>query len=182
MPMTLSDEQIAYLRNRENVANFADALYNDPTISTELKRLIKRKHPDLPIPDYDAEQRLNARFDAEKKEREDAETKARNDKELADWQAERDRVREKHKFTEDAMERMEKMMLERRIGNYEDAAELMIAREPKTSSPTQELDDRLWHHNRNEQFKEIAKDPQGWARNELMAAMARDKARAETQR
>lgn len=182
MPTTLSDEQIAYLRNRETVANFADALYNDPAISPELKRLIKRKHPDLPIPDYDAEQRINARFDEEKKAREDAASKAQEDKERADWLAERERVKTSRNLTDDAMERLEKMMLDRRIGNYEDAADLMVAREPKTSSPTQELDDRMWHHNRNEQFKEIAKDPQGWARGELLAAMARDKANAERQR
>ena len=176
MPQTLTDEQIAYLRNRETVANFADSLYNDPTISNELKLLIKRKHPELSIPDFDIESRITERLESEKKERQDAESKQRDEREQKEWAEKRAAVKDRHKFTDDAMDRLETMMKERHIYNYEDAADLMIAREPRTSSPTQELDDRMWHHNRNEQFKEIAKDPQSWARSELMAAMARDKA------
>src|SRR5262245_20125023 len=139
MPKTLSDEEWAYLQRQDQVARFADGLYNNPKVSNELKRLIKTAHPDVAIQDYDAQEQLKQQIEADKKERAEEKKKAKEDAEKAEWQQRRDEAKEKYHMTDDAMERLEKMMIERHIGNYDDAAELMIAREPKTSEPTQEL-------------------------------------------
>ena len=60
MPLTLSDEQVTQLRaqleegkRNKEVADFANAIWNDPALSDEAKALAKRKFPDTPIPDHD---------------------------------------------------------------------------------------------------------------------------------
>ena len=62
MPREVSDEEYAYLQNRKSVADFSESLYNDPTLNKELKALIKKKYPQVAIPDYDLEQQFNQRF------------------------------------------------------------------------------------------------------------------------
>ena len=78
MPQTLTDEQVAELKKRlddgvrhKQIADMVDAIYNDPQLGTEARALIKKKFPDLSIPEYDIDQKVTARLDAEKKERED---------------------------------------------------------------------------------------------------------------
>ena len=85
MPTTLTDEQVANLKQQlegaaknKQIADMVDAIYNDPALGKEARALIKKKFPDLPIPEYDIEAKVTARLDAEKAEREEAEKKKRD--------------------------------------------------------------------------------------------------------
>jgi hypothetical protein len=178
MPRQVTDEEWNYLQGRKQVADFVESIYNDPALSKDAKALIKRKYPDLQIPDYDIESRVNARFDQEKQEREDRERTAREAEEDRQQQAARKKTQKEYGFTDDAMGRLEQMMVDRNIGDYEAAAMLMASKEPKPSSPEGDFDHSRWSHEKAEGFADIAKDPEGWGRTQIMQAISKDAARA----
>ena len=53
MPKQLTDEEFARLSSRAQVADFVEGIYNDPQLNREAKALIKKKYPQITIPDYD---------------------------------------------------------------------------------------------------------------------------------
>lgn len=176
MPRTISDEEFAHLQGRKITADFIETIYNDPALNKDAKRLIKRKYPNLPIPDLDIEDKVTARLDADKKAREDAGAAERQRREDAAWRAERKKTQDAYGFTEEAMSDMEKWMQEKGVGDYEVAAEYRASKNPKTSDPT--FDSQYWHHDKAPAFAEIAKDPEAWGRREILGAINRDQERA----
>src|SRR5580698_1927558 len=58
MPRTISDEEYKYLQDKRMTADFVESIYNDPQLNKEAKRLIKRKYPNLAIPDFDLETKV----------------------------------------------------------------------------------------------------------------------------
>lgn len=181
MPKTIPDEEYTFLQNRRQVADFVESIYNDPQLNREAKALIKRKYPNLQIPDYDIETKVTARLDQEKQERED---KERADKERAEeerFKNLRKETQEKYGFTDDAMGRLEQLMIDRNIGDYEAGAMLMASREPKASEPTHGPQTH-WEHEKQDGFADIAKDPEGWGRDQLMRAIRTDQERARSGR
>lgn len=180
MPRQLTDEEFNFLQGRRQVADFVESIYNDPQLNREAKALIKKKYPALQIPDYDIETRVEQRFDRERQEREAERERQRKAEEDARFTKQRTETQKRFGFTDEAMTRLEQMMIDRNIGNYEDAAELMAAREPKQSSATH--DTGFWNHEKQDTFKEIAKDPEAWGRNEIMNAIHADQDRARNGR
>jgi hypothetical protein len=177
MARTITDAEEQFIRGRMQVADFVESIYNDPALTREAKALIKKKYPNLQIPDYDIENKVEARFakeERERKEREAAERKARED---AEFKERRSATQKRYGFTDDAMTRLEKMMLDRNIGDYEVAAEYMAAKEPKPSSGN-DWDTTRWHHERQDGFAEISKDPEAWGRTQIMNAIRADQERA----
>jgi len=170
MPREITDEEYNFLQSRKQVADFIESIYNDPALTGEAKRLIKKKYPTLQIPDLDIEEKVTARLDADKKEREEEKRKAREEEEEKNQKAARKRTQEEYGFTDDAMKDLEKMMVDRNIGDYDVAASYMASKQPKTSEPTAAFDSTRWHHEKQDGFAEIAKDPEAWGRNELMTA------------
>jgi hypothetical protein len=180
MPREVSDEEYQFLQGRRQVADFVESIYNDPSLNKEAKRLIKRKYPNLQIPDYDIEEKVNTRLDQEKKAREDAEAAVRQKQETETWRERRAETQKTFGFTDDAMKKLEDLMLEKNIGDYEAAAVYLASKEPKQSEPTH--DTFRWNHDRQEGFKEIAADPEGWARNQILQAVRADDAARRGQR
>lgn len=180
MPRTISDDEWNYFQGQDTKAKFIESIYNDPALTNDAKALIKRKYPNLKIDDYDLRQEINARFEAEKKEREEREERERREKEDAEIQAQRDKTQKKYGLTDEAMQRLEQLMKDRFIGDYEAGALLLVSREPKTSEPT--FDSHYWHHDKQDGFAEIAKDPEGWGRGEIMRAIRADEERARNGR
>lgn len=188
MPTTLTDEQVAKLKEQldagaraKNVADMVDAIYNDPSLGREARALIKKKFPDLPIPDYDVEVKVETRLEADKREREEAERKKREAEEDARYKSQRQKTQEEYGFTDEAMGRMEKLMTERNIGDYEVAATYFAAKEPKP------MDDRggesrYWNHTDKDSFKEISADPEEWARKQILQAARNDEQKLRTQK
>lgn len=177
MPRTISDEEYAFLNNKRVTADFVESIYNDPQLNKEAKRLIKKKYPALAIPDLDIEDRVQSQLDAERRRREDQEKAAKQKADDERWQAERKRVQAEYSFTDDGMDDLEKFMQEKGIGDYEVAASYRASKNPKTSQPT--FDSGYWHHDQAPHFKEIARDPEAWGRNEILQAIHRDQERAK---
>lgn len=179
MPRTIADHEWEDLQRSKVTAAFAEDLFNDPRFNREIKSVIKRKHPNLSIPDFDLENRVTATFAAERKKNEDAETARRQKQQDAQLKKARRETQEKYKFTEEAMADLEKFMLEKNIGDYDVAASYKAAKDPKPiEAQFQQLE---WGHGKTDAFKEIAKDPEGWARNELMGSITRDMQRMKQQ-
>lgn len=175
MPRQLSDEEYNFLQGRRQVADFVESIYNDPSLGKEARALIKRKYPNIQIADYDLETRVEERLDAERREREEAEERKRKDEEDKKFQALRAQTQKDYGFTDEAMGKLEQLMVERNIGDYEAAAMLMASKQPKPADSSH--DTHFWNHERQDSFQEVAKDPEGWARSELMKAMSRDRER-----
>jgi hypothetical protein len=176
MPRTISDDEYSFLQNKKMTADFVESIYNDPQLNREAKKLIKRKYPNLAIPDYDIEQSVNARLDADKQEREAAKAAERQKADDAAWKTQRKKTQDAYGFTDQAMTDMEKWMQEKGVGDYDVAAEYRASKNPKTSDPT--FDSQYWHHDKAPDFKEIAQDPEAWGRKEILSAINRDTERA----
>lgn len=180
MPRNISDEEYAYLQQKRQTADFAESVFNDPALNQEAKALIKRKYPNMKIPDYDIEQKVEARFaEAEKTRREEEDAK-KQDFEEKKFQEARAGIKKQYGFTDEAMKSLEDMMVERNIGDYEVAASYFASKNPPTSEPT--WDSTRWHHEKTDAFKEITSDPEAWGRNEIMSAIRRDEARQRSGR
>lgn len=171
----IEQEEYDFLQGRKQVADFVESIYNDPALSREAKGLIKRKYPQLQIPDYDIEEKVTARLDKEKQEREDAEKKKRDDEESARIAGVRKKTQEDYGFTDEGMKELEDFMVQRNIGDYEVAASYKASKNPKTTEPTWDSD--RWHHEKAPGFAEIAKNPEEWGRNEIINAALRDEQR-----
>jgi len=180
MPRQISDEEWDFLQSRRQVADFVESIYNDPALSKEAKKLIKRKYPNIQIPDYDIEERIEQRFTSEKKERDEEETKKKRAAEDEDFKSKRKSTQEEWGFTDEAMGRLEKMMVDRNIGDYEVAASYMASKEPRTSEAT--YGDGHWNHTRQESFAEIAKDPEAWGRGEILKTLNGQQERERSRR
>ena len=174
MPRTVTDREYMFLQGRRQVADFVESIYNDPQLGKEARSLIKRKYPQIQIPDFDIEQRLSQRLDADKEER----TKAENEKREADVQKEikqsRDRVQKEYGFTDDGMKELEDFMVKKNVGDYEVAATYHASKNPKQSDATQH--DGLWNHQKAKNFADVSADPEGWARGEILNAIRKDEA------
>lgn len=177
MPRTISDEEDRYLQDRRNVADFVESIYNDPTLNKEAKRLIKKKYPNIQIPDLDIEEKVESRFDAEKKQRDDAARLARQKEEDERLKTERARVQKEYGFTEEAMKELDQFMLDKGVDDYDVAATYKASKEPKASEPTNES--RFWNHDKQEGFAEITRDPEKWGEKEILRALRADEARAK---
>jgi hypothetical protein len=175
MPRQLTDEEYNFLQARRQVADFVESIYNDPQLNREAKSLIKKKYPNLQIPDYDIESRLDERLNKDKEERQAIEERKRREAEEQKFAKMRATTQKKHGFTDEAMGRLEQMMIDRNIGDYEAGAALMATKEPKASDPT--YGDGRWNIEKKEGFAEIAKDPEAWGRNEIMRAIHTDQDR-----
>lgn len=175
MPRTIEDAEYNFLQSRKQVADFVESIYNDPQLNKEAKALVKRKYPNLQIPDYDLETKIEGRFAAEEKKRKDAEEADRQKKIDADIAASRTRVQQEYGLTDEGMKKLEDLMVARNIGDYEAAAIYLASKEPKTSEP--DYNSGFWNHGaqfKTDGFKEIVGDPEGWARKEIMKAVAAD--------
>lgn len=185
MPLTLTDEQVAQLRaEREQAARdkqlreSVDAIWNDPELGDRAKELFKKKFPDVKIDDYDLKQQIFSRLDAEKEAAEKARREALEAESVARLQSQKSRVQQEYGFTDDAMERMEKEMNERRVYDYEAMAPYFASKEPKPIESYQTSN--RWNHDRQEKFKEIVADPEDYAFNEIVTTLREQERRARS--
>lgn len=183
MPRTITDEQYAMLQQRLAAADqalqvnqFVESIFNDPNCNEDAKRLIKRKYPQMQIPDLDIRDEIKNLFAQEKKQREETELRAKEEADKKNWHDSRQKVKNEYGFTDEGMEELEKMMVDRNTGDYEIAATYHAAKNPKPVSA--EFDSFRWNHEKAPSFAEIAKDPEGWGRGEIMKALRADQERA----
>jgi hypothetical protein len=180
MPRQISDEEYTALQGRKQVADFVESIYNDPSLSNEAKALIKKKYPQIQIPDYDLMNRVEQRLAEDRQEREAEKQAQREQQEQQEYEATRKSTQQKYNLTEEAMADLEKFMVDRNIGDYDVAASYHVSKNPKPSDGG--IDDQRWNHTKQEGFKEIASDPEAWGRMEIMKAIRADEERAKQQR
>lgn len=175
MPRQISDEEYKFLQDRRMTADFVESIYNDPQLNKEAKRLIKKKYPQLPIPDLDLEDKLDQRFSAEEERKRTAaqEAKARRDQET--WNASRAKAKKEYSLTDEGLTDLEKWMEEHAVADHEVAASYRHSKNPQTTPAT--YDNQFWRHEKADNFKEISADPEGWARREILGAINRDEQR-----
>jgi hypothetical protein len=178
MAKSISDEEYEYLQSRKQTADFVESIYNDPALADEAKRLIKKKYPSLPIPDYDLKNEMRGTFAAERKARDDEQAARRKQRQNENWQKKRAATQKEYGFTDEGMKDLEKMMVERNIGDYDAAAAYKAARDPK---PVDAQFNTHWEHHKKAGWDDIAKDPEAWGRKEIMGAIARDSQRIKQQ-
>lgn len=178
----LSDEEHRALLADKAIADLVKPLWDDPATSREAKGLLKRHYPKLEIPDHDIREEMNARFAAEEKRRNDEAAAVRSREENAKWKEDRARVQKEYGFTEDEMIKLEKeTMIGKNVANYEVAATYHAAKNPRMSDPTASHEGTHWNHGKTDRFKEVSKDPEGYARDQFMAAIARQTAKQRQQ-
>jgi len=177
MPREISDQEHAYYENRRMVADFMESIYNDPALNKETKQLIKKKFPNLQIPDYDIEQKVEARFAEEKKARDGRAEEKRKKDQNDEWQKKRKEAQDKYGYSDDELKNLEKFMLENEIEKYDVAHAYKRSIEPAASEPANES--RFWNHDKQEGFAEIAKDPEKWGEKEILRALREDQMRAK---
>lgn len=175
MPRQISDEEYGFLQGKRQIADFVESIYNDPNLSKEAKRLIKKKYPQLAIPDLDIEDRIEQRLAEAEKQRTDQEAAKAKEADEAHWKDQRSRIQKQYSFTDEAMTDLEKMMVEKNVGDYEVAASYKAQRDPKPSDA--QFDSFRWNHDKQPGFAEIAKDPESWGRSEIMKALRNDQER-----
>jgi hypothetical protein len=177
----LTDQQYADLMRKAQTADFVESIWNNPQFSNDAKALVKKAYPNLEIPGFDQQQYVDKQFaDRDHRAAEDAK-RAREAEEDRRWKEERARVQQERGFTDDTMKEIEQAMVERKIGDYEAAADHYAARHPKTSDPA-DGGDHFWNYQKKEGWGDIAKDPEGWARKEILGAIRSDQARARQDR
>ena len=103
MPRQISDQEYAFLQGKRGVADFVESIYNDPVLGKDAKALIKRKYPQVSIPDFDIENRLINHLSADRKQREEAEQKKATEAQDAKIKETREKVQKEYGFTDDAM-------------------------------------------------------------------------------
>jgi hypothetical protein len=177
MPREITDEEYNWLQGRRQVADLADSVWNDPILGREAKALLKKKMPNVQIPDHDIRQEMNDRFQQEEERRIQERNTEQQQREDQYWRTKRSETQKKHNLSDDEIKDLEKFMLENNVGDYGIAAEYRAAKAPRPSTPTQQRE-HFWNHGKGDVFKEIAKDPEEWGRNEIMQALIKEQNKA----
>ena len=71
MPREVSDAEWAQLQSAKQIAELAGQVWDDPALGPEAKALLKKKIPNLQIPDHDIRTEMRDGFDKIRKDRED---------------------------------------------------------------------------------------------------------------
>lgn len=176
MPVTLNDEQVEFLKRRladaerdKSIAEGASKIWNSPEWGSEAKALWKKAFPEGQIPEYDTEQRVMARIEKLETERLEREKKAQETALDSDIAKKRRAAQERHGFSDDEMKSLEEMMTQRNVGDYDVAAHYLASQRPAPSDGTDAGYDRqFWGHQRQAGYDEVAKDPEAYARREIL--------------
>jgi hypothetical protein len=147
--MSLEDLTIEQLRELASKAqamepsfNLVQQLSKDPEARNMFQRYLKKKNPNLSIPEIDSEDRMKALVEDEKKAREKLEAKYTEDAIRERVEKERARVMDRYKLTAEDMAGVEKLMVKSEdnpepIPYYDAAAKLFLAaRTPSTPTPS----------------------------------------------
>ena len=142
----LSVEQLRELAQRaqqyEPSFNLVQQIAKDPEARNMFQRYLKKRNPNLSIPEIDGEDRMRAALETETKAREALEMKIQQEEIKNRLEAERKRVAEKYKLSEDDMKNVEKLMIRsdentEPVPYYDSAARLYLhSREASVPTPS----------------------------------------------
>ena len=154
---------------RDELASLSQLLAENPATRKEFLRLTKKVKPDLPIPELEIEDNTNRAISKSEERVQALEAKLREKEAVEELQKRRNALVKKGLVkTEEEVEQVEKLMLEKGITNHETAAEyhewMKQTAVPTASSynpsPVKSFDlNKYW------------KNPAGAARNEALNAL-----------
>lgn len=179
MPM-VSDQDYQRSQSDRQIVQMIEPIYNSKELGADARALLKKAYPNMQIEGYDLKQELRSEIDKVRNEFQQTEQQRKEAEEREKFQQIRRKTQEENRFTDDAMQRLEKLMVERNIGDYEAGALLLAAKEPK---PVESHigPSRYWDHEKQDSFAEISKDPEKWGFNQILGAAQRDAQRARNQ-
>jgi hypothetical protein len=159
--------------------NLLGRLYGDPKLGTQFKQLLKAHNPNLSIPEIDAARPHVERLDKIEKTTSDAIgalskkfddylDKQRERDEDADLHGKLGRVRSDFSLTDEGMEKLKKLMVDRNIADPEAAAALMTRQTPPAPAAPSGFRPDRWNLTRNtdDSSKHLLDDPEGWMEDE----------------
>lgn len=117
------------------VARLQDRLATNPETRADYMRLVKKTNPNLAIPEVDINDRVEARLAQEREERLKLEQRLMEKEAQERVARKRDEVKSKHRLNDDQLTQVEKLMTDKRIPDYETAAEF-FALSQKAAPPT----------------------------------------------
>ena len=171
----ITDEEYQWLHTQARTVQFLNPIWDDPQLKPEAQRLLKRKYPNLPIPDYDINQKIDQKFVADdaakRKEKADADAKAQADA----WKDSREKVKKQYNYTDECLNDLEKWMQEKAVADHEVSASYRASKNPRASEPTYES--THWNHEKAPGYKEISADPEAWGHSEIVSAIRRGQER-----
>jgi hypothetical protein len=169
MPQQLSDADYYRLLSNAQKGQFSQEVWDradQMKIGNELREIIKKTHPGVPHPGYDEEKRVNERIDKLEKDRADREKKAADDAEDKRWNDELKSVKERHKYSDDEMKKLDKYMRDHKIYEPEAAALYMNRKEPRMTGPD-DSDGRFMNYQKQSDWDDIAKEPAKWLEKQI---------------
>jgi hypothetical protein len=164
------------------LAGMTHQLANDPATRADYLRLVKKRNPNVPIPEIDAVDHVNGQIDALKADNEKLRQERQEEKLVAAIEKKRASVIAKHKLTDDQMTEIEKLMVEKHLPDYDTAAEFFTMQN-KVAAPTPSSianpdwkmpDSAVWNKGigNKQQLDKIAREQAYAAWNEVKGAGA----------
>jgi len=165
----MSLEDISF-EQRDELALLMQQLSNNPETRKDLLRLAKKVRPDLPVPELEIESHTNSMVEKAEQRVQALEAKLRQKEALEDLKARRNSLKSKGLVqTDEDIQAVEKIMLEKGVTNHETAAEYWDwMKQSAAPTPTG------YNPNPINKFdlSQYWKNPQGAARNEAAKALA----------
>lgn len=131
------NELLAHARSLEQNNRLYGPLMNDPETRGEMLRLIKKKNPNMPIPELEAEERAKKLVAEERAEREKVANELREEKLDRRIEKERERVKREYDLSDADMAEVEKLMTDEKAPiPYWDSAAKYYKAMSRTATPT----------------------------------------------
>ena len=156
------------LEQRDELAMLMKELAENPATRKEALRLTKKVRPNLPIPELEIEDYTEKKVTQAEDRVAQLEAKLKEKESLEELQKRRDRLIKKGLASEEDIEEIEKIMLEKKISDHETAAEYFDwMKQAAQPTPTGYSPSPLKGFNLNEYWK----NPVQGARNEAAKAL-----------
>jgi len=169
----ISDARLAELLRAEQVARVADSVWNDPKLGAALKRGVKDKYPDAPIPEFDlvepAIAPISKRLDEVSQQLAALKSGIEAKDQDRDLRGKLTRAADEFGLTTAGRERLEKFMLETQTPDPAVAAAALVRSEPALVTSSASASDELIFDPKaqDEDDKRLWDDPMRWAVGEL---------------
>jgi len=154
---------------RDELAMLAKELAENPSTRADMLRLTRKVRPDLPIPELEIEDKLAKHHDAQAKELEAMRVERARDKAEQQLKEKRAKLKAERGLGDEDVERIEKVMMEKRIPDHDTAADYdEWMRQAAQPTPTGYKGSPVGHFNLNKFFK----NPTQAAREEAAQALS----------
>jgi hypothetical protein len=164
----IDDNELVLLRSARQLL---DGLMTDPKTKRDLQKLVKMKHPNV-VTDDDLAEPTIAPIKAELEELKKFKQQIEDERIEAKFQASFDDLKDDG-WTEDGLEKLKKLMIDRQIPDVYAAAALFEKQNPPPKPLAAAIKTNEWSlgSHDDEKFKRLLQDPDRFARDEAAAVL-----------